>query len=167
MLLKRYIEFAKRDPVKAVGYTCIVVGLLAVVGSIGFIATRGAVESQLGQDAYTATGPFGPPTFVMRHDKLIAVLQICVGVVLGLTGFFALRRRTWARDIAEILAWLALLNALVGWPLNFWEMAHARPSRTFIIFPAGVLVIIFWVVAFCLVIRYLRSEMVRNAFCRQ
>ena len=162
MTVASWLQLARENPVLAVGRGYSTVGALIVFASVASLAATAALEAM--PDAQAMPSAFSSTifSFQLQHQRSLAVAQASVGMLTAITGVAALRRRAWARSLAEALAWFGLLATLTIGPLDIYAWRQA-PQAAFALVSGSAITIGFAVVLVVL-IRFLRSAEVRAAF---
>ena len=167
---------APRKPTKppgvaATGWLCVVAGALTFIGG-GLFALAGAMAQALAQEGTDvfaqADAPLDPLTRgLLDHYGLVSGVLVLLGVVSLIVGVQFLRMRPAARIALEVLAW-AVLAATVFLEIAALAAPQGEASAQvpgWVSSPiTSLLLSALQAIACFLVIRFVRSPAVREAF---
>jgi len=155
------IERLRIDPIRGLGFGCLAVGALMVLGA-AFSELALVAGRALGVDLTAEATGFA--AFQLRHHAAFDLAQAGLGIVTAWIGAGVLRRRAWARLLLEVMTWLSILaNLAIGAPFIYSFRDWPEPMYAFVL-SGGSVVIVALTAASLLLIRYLRSATVRGAF---
>jgi hypothetical protein len=165
----RPAELQRPKAVTVIGWIWLVLGALSlfktIVNSIFWVALQPAIPSLVALAAREnpMTRYLNP---LLEHYGLVLTIQALVAAGVGISAYFLLRMRPWARVAIQAVCWLGLVYIAcfaVFWLFVMTRTAAVRP-RGQIPPSAGILVCAALAVGLAVMVGMLRSRRLRKAF---
>ncbi len=168
----RPAELQRPKAVTVIGWIWLVLGALSlfktIVNSIFWVALQPAIPSLVALAAREnpMTRYLNP---LLEHYGLVLTIQALLAAGVGISAYFLLRLRPWARAAIETTCWLGLVYVACFAAFWLFIMSRARAVRPRGQVPpsAGIFVCVALAVGLSVMIGMLRSRQMRAAFISQ
>ena len=161
-----------------IGWIFFAAAILMMLSSImAFLAF--ASMSSMGRGAHSI--PEDAPkvfAFIFRYFGIFAAIQLLLAIFILIASIEFLKLRAWARTALEVVSWLGLIYVIsfgIFWVFNWVSMTAGTPASgqsgsgpppvfRMLGMAMGIFVTLFWAAPPVVLIIFLRSAAVRNAF---
>jgi len=165
-------QSARPTGITVTGWVWVVIGAFmlfsALMGGLGYLMMR-----QPGMQGADLLREFALMNLVFQNFGVLVAVQCVIAVAALWAGIDLLRLKAWARSAVEVLSWLGLLWTVgfgVYWIYMWTSMTGQAPAEAdaFQLMGAvmGTVVTLVFAVPLAIMIRYLRSNEVRQAMSR-